>query len=240
MNSDMEKTLDEILSGVEALLEQAPQKRVDAAGYPRAEQADVKEPQTVAPHMQATTRVLLAVLESDKSQAAHAAARRWLIEDLASATVALGDVGGDRFAELRVSAWTTPTFAALEQAGAVLLESDAWALSWRWPNQDRSALKQCLGRLRAAVCLDQSDEELRFRVPRIPERLRCRFVTRPRVIAEEARPRPMRYACIDQDNSSAEFHTVFWLHEHHFVPDHVAGLVMHQGLWWPLIDASDD
>ncbi|MEN9759288.1 MAG: hypothetical protein RL676_437, partial [Pseudomonadota bacterium] len=149
MNSDMEKTLDEILSGVEALLEQAPQQRLDAARYPRAEQADVKEPQALAPQMQATARVLLAVLESDKSQAAHAAARRWLIEDLASETVALGDVGGDRFAELRVSAWTMPTFAALEQAGAVLLESDAWALAWRWPNQDRSALKQCLGRLRA-------------------------------------------------------------------------------------------
>jgi len=245
MNSDMEKTLDEILSGVEALLEQAPAARAASRESSQTDHGLAGQPAAMATSPDplagsAMMRALLATLESDTMHPAHAAARRWLMEDLAGTTEPLGEVGGERFASVRVSAWVLPMLADVQRAGAVLLESDAWTLRWQWDGADRSTLKTHFRRFNAAVCLDQREEGLQFRIPRVPERLRCRFVTRRHAHPEEPQMRPARYACVDQDNSSSAFCTVLWLTAHPFVPDHVAGLVHHQGVWWPLIDASSD
>lgn len=234
MASEMEQTIDEILSGVQTLLRQArtaPAERSaslgpDEASLPALVHAD-------------DTMLLMAVLESEQSHPCALSARRWIIGQLDAQAVALGDLGGQRHAAVRVSPRLHAALAAIVAQGAVLKECDARFLHWLLPTDSGAAVRAAFGRLAPAVCLDQLTDGLWLRVPKIPERLALRFSPQSQKDSSVGMHLANRFARIDQDNSLARPSTLFWLADGGLVPDQLCAIAYHQRQWWPIGPAAD-
>jgi len=231
--SETEQSIDEILLGVQALLQEA---------RASLEQKEAFREPTFGPSLSTTsaseevpTLLMMAVLESIRGHPAAPSARRWIIHQLEGRALSLGDIGGDRYADVRVSPRIFGPIQTIVAEGAVLEECDARLLHWRWPNVDREALHRVFGRLSPAVCLDQDSDGLRLHVPMLPERLALRFIGDGQSESSAGTLHKNAFALVDLDNSLSKPSTIFWLNDGGFVPDHLCGIAHHAGRWWPVL-----
>lgn len=237
MTSEMEQTLDEILSGVQSLLANAPASadprtaNAPSAGWREGDHDAIRSDQSL---------VLAAVLEAQHEHPAWRSARRWLVQEFHSRARPLGPLGGERFADLRVSPRVQPSVEALSQQGATLVECDAFSMTWSWPAGTRYAARQTLGRLISTVCLDQDGDALRIRIPQMPERLGIRVGKGGDLLSSHGAAHLQQFALIDQDNLYTAPSTLFWFSDKSFVPDYLCALTWREGRWWPVVRESAD
>lgn len=238
MASEMEQTLDEILSGVESLLANAPASSVDVRAAPLPESAwsaGDRDPIRADQSM-----VLAAVLEAQHEHPASRSARRWLVQEFGSRAQPLGPLGGARFAGLRISPRVFPCAEALTRQGATLVECDAFSMTWSWPAGTRYAVRQIFGRLISTVCLDQDGDGLQIRIPQMPERLGIRAGKGGDLLSSHGAAHLQQFALIDQDNLYTAPSTLFWFSDQSFVPDYLCAVTWREGRWWPVVRESAD
>lgn len=239
MASEVEQAIDDMLSGLQALQRQAQAAPV-RNGEPLADSRIGTSAAQPLGQDEGLAMLMMAVLESQPDQPCASSARRWIVRQLDEQALPLGDLGGERHADVRVSPRMHAALKAAAAQGAVLAECDAQATSWLWPSGDRDALRRVFGRMFSAVCLEQDLNALRFRVPKIPERLALRFFSETQPDSSIGVLHASAYAVVDLDNLRAQPSTVFWLEDGGLVPDYLCAVTHHAGRWWPVVRASGD
>ena len=239
MASEMGQTIDDMLSGLQAL-----QRQVHKAPAQHSE-ATVSEAMARASSVppfdqQGFTLLMMAILESQHGHPCAASARRWIVDEFDQRAVPLGPLGGQNFAAIRVSSRIRRSLATIASHGAVLAECDAQTMHWFWDGGDPHVLGTTFGRLSPAICLEQDMDGLRIRVPKIPERLPLRFPSASPTNSSVGMLPAHACVVIDQDNSRARHATVFWLEDGGIVPDYLCAMTYHAGRWWPVVRPSVD
>lgn len=246
MASEIGQAIDHMLSGLQTLQQQAQALQQQAQTLPASDVGAVTDALSGAPAAQhfgdseTQTMLMMAVLESQETDGCALSARRWIIQQCDGQALPLGVLGGEHHAAVRVSPRLRTALEAIATQGAILEACDARYTHWVWPTGDRDKLFSSFGRLSSAVCLEQNMNGLRLRVPKIPERLALRFLSRTRPDASAGPMRLSDYALIDQDNLQARPSTVFWLEDGGLVPDYLCAVAYHAGRWWPVVRTSDD
>lgn len=239
MASEMGQAIDDMLSGLQALQRQA-QKL--PAQHLETSAAEAPSPASPMPSFdqQGLTLLMMAVLESQHDHPCAVSARRWIGQELDQRAIPLGPLGGKNFADVRVSPRIRRYLAAIASHGAVLAECDAQTMQWFWGGGDPCLLRTTFGRMLPAICLEQDMDGLRLRVPRIPERLPLRFPSAAQTNPSLGMLPASACVVIDQDNSRAQYATVFWLEDGGLVPDYLCAVTHHAGRWWPVVRPSVD
>lgn len=246
MTSEMEQALDEILSGVNALLEKSPaaaiaQGRPAARGGLAERAVDAPSPESLRIGAQQVPSLLsiLAMAESDPMHPASALAGRCIQQLLVARGVSLGEIGQD-FPSVLVSPIMMNPLRGLAKTGAVLVECDAHAGTWDMSMADLPRARVAMQRLRAAVCPDQRGEKSCWKIPHFPERLRLRWSNEQNALRTNQSVRLGEFAVIDQDNLAIKPTTIFWMGGLWFVPDWYCAMAYHAGGWRPVIDPNPD
>lgn len=238
MSSDLEQALDEILSGVNALLEQAPTGRgslpagaddaVDGSVAPRSQlpSSDLgKDPELLS---------LLASTASDSRRANASLAHRLALRLISARAIPLGPAAGDA-ALVTISPLLSQCTSELFSIGARLDHSDAVSLFWDFSACPSGEVEQALGRFFPLLCPVQTGHLALMQLPRFPERCRVRWLDHFEGKSTSSTQRSQQAALIDQDNTSAELVTVLWLTDDAFVPDHWAGVTFREGMLCPVL-----
>jgi hypothetical protein len=253
MSTEMERALDEILSGVEDLLKKVPAQDADS-GAVVAEGSSVKSLVSDAAHAgqihDAPSAVpvtqgrvsdgmvaLLVALEGDASSPLAESAHRLLKEILSSRMVGLPEAI-DPDGLLTVSPCLVQPIENLLALGVVLDRYDAGYLYGDSSACQPEQIRQVLGRFAPLFCPEQNAYRHRFRMPRLPERLVLRWCHRNDIHPIAGFEREDRVALIDQDNDGGRRSTMIWFSSHRFVPDHWCGLAFDDGRWRPVTHAS--
>lgn len=234
----MEQTIDNMLSGLQALQRQV--QKASAQHLEAAVSEAMAPASSMPPSDQQGLTLLMAVLESQHGHPCAASARRWIVHEFDQRAVPLGPLGGQNFADTRVSPRIRRSLAAIAGHGAVLAECDAQTMQWFWGGADPHLLQTTFGRMSPAICLEQGMDGLRIRVPKIPERLPLRFPSATQTNSSVGMLPADACVVIDQDNSRAQHATVFWLEDGGLVPDYVCAMTYHAGRWWPVVRPSAD
>ncbi len=234
MSSDIEQALDEILSGVNALLEQAP------AGSPRPlpgasaalDHSNASDTRSSVLTDDSELLSLLAVTASDSRRAHRHVAQRLLLRLLTARAVTLG--AGD-LASLTISPLLSGTVSRLLDIGARPDHSDAVSLFWDFSGVSGVDPVRIVGRFACLLCPVQKEGRALVAMPRFPERLRVRWLDHFDGKSTASTHRSQQAAVIDQDNLSAELVTILWLTKMSFVPDQWLGVTFRDGQLCPVL-----
>jgi hypothetical protein len=237
VSSDIEQALDEILSGVNALLEQAP------AGSPRVvpgtstaaldhSSAFDMRPSVFTEDSELLS--LLAVTASDSRRAHRHVAQRLLLRLLTARAVMLGTGAGD-LASVTISPLLSDTVSRLLDIGARPAHSDAVSLFWDFSGVSAADPVRVVGRFACLLCPVQKETRALVAMPRFPERLRVRWLDHFEGKSTASTHRSQQAAVIDQDNPSAELVTILWLTKMSFVPDQWLGVTFREGQLCPVL-----
>jgi hypothetical protein len=234
MASEIERALDEILTGVEALLSTrgAPDPSAPSASSATGPVMPLEVVLSVGAHDQAGLMGLLATMESDPGQAARGLARRWLLRLIGARAVSLGSLA-PHHADFTVSPLLKQGLQKWAAVGAQLRRCEADQMLWSGP----APLPSDLGRLAllARPGTAQSEEGL-WRLPRFPERLPIRQVRADTFGLQRVFRADARAAIYDQDDPKTEPATVFWLEQGRELPEWLCGFTVSAGQWLALID----
>lgn len=241
MSSDMERALDEILSGVNALMQQAPKPGVVTAPAatsasrnttPGASQAAASLPSDQF----ISILSLLATLESNEGSGGPMAsvASRLIGQLLMARCVRMDEISTD-FGEVTVSPVIYPAFEALSALGARWVSADADSLAWQMDHVDIAQAQGLLRKFSSVVCPEQKDGMLLWRLPRIPERSPLNWIKSDDAGASSRLISVEQLAVIDQDRRGKKLSTILWSDQHGFVPDWWCGLAFYQGQWRPVV-----
>jgi hypothetical protein len=234
MPSEMERALDEILSGVNALLEQAPstasatRQAVQAASLPREGGITLD-----AGRLSALLSVL-ACVASDPEHPACLSASESIRQLLVQRSIALGEIGGD-FDDVAVSPLLHRPLRGLWQIGSVLVDCNAEFMMWEVAYADMARARALMGRWMSSVCPDHGDPVMRWRIPRYPERLRVRWTSNQLTSSGSPSFADSGVGLIDHDNHALPIATIFWSLGSQFVPDWFCGMAHHAGQWRPVV-----
>ncbi len=203
MSSDMERALDEILSGVNELLVKAPSRlgeataRLDSAASPPSGEDT------------AGLLSLLAHLESDPNYAGRTLARRWLNRTVQERAAPLAMIAGAP-AGLTVSPQMIPVARRLHALGAAWLGAEGGDMYWDCGLLSNADISTALGHFVVTLSLDPEGQNRMLCLPRTPERL-------PLIIGEPGQLCPAaklghldQVAIVDQDKKTTQRSTVFW------------------------------
>jgi hypothetical protein len=240
MPGEMERALDEILSGVNALLEQAPSTAATAprtAGRLARASVPPEGGVTVDAGRLSGLLSVLACVASDPQHPACLTASESIRQLLVQRSVALGEIGGD-FDDVAVSPLLHRPLRGLWQIGSVLVDCNAEFMMWEVATADLARARALMGRWMASVCPDQGDPVMRWRIPRYPERLRVKWTDGYRAPSVSMSVADSGVGLIDHDNIALPIATIFWSRGALFVPDWFCGMAHHAGQWRPVV-ASD-
>lgn len=237
MSSDIEQALDEILSGVNALLEQAP----SGPARPPLGASAALDSEKSAAHRRSSILIedaellaLLAVTASDSRRDHQQVAHRLLLRLLTARAVTLGAAAGD-LATVTISPLLSGTVSRLLEIGARLDHSDAVSLFWDFSGVSAGEPADVVGRLACLLCPVQREARSLVAMPRFPERLRVRWLDHFEGKSTASTYRSQQAAVIDQDNPSAELVTILWLTPAAFVPDQWLGVTFREGQPCPVL-----
>ncbi|MEN9772068.1 MAG: hypothetical protein RJA58_711 [Pseudomonadota bacterium] len=237
MSSDIEQALDEILSGVNALLGQAPSGR----DLPRVEgeQAAPETPRESEAASQGHPDrqelfALLASLSSDSRRPYAEVARRLLLRFITARAQPVGPQAADA-RQVMISPLLLEATSRLFAAGARLDHSDAMSLFWDFSACPAASVRDLLGRFAPLLCPMQKDGRTLMRLPRFPERSRVQWRDHFDGKSTSSAQRSQQAAVIDQDNPGAELVTILWLGDGAFVPDHWCGVTFRDGQLCPVL-----
>ncbi len=238
MSSDLEQALDEILSGVNALLEQAPTSRgSQPSGVHDHVDVSVASPSQSPSWGWGNDSELLSLLASTASDSRRgnaSLAHRLLLRVISSRARPLGPAAGDA-AAVTISPLLSECTSELFSVGARLDHSDAVSLFWDFSACPSGAVVKALGRFFPLLCPVQKASSALTQLPRFPERCRVRWLDHFEGKSTSSAQRSQQAALIDQDNPSAELVTVLWLADDAFVPDHWAGVTFREGALCPVL-----
>lgn len=239
MSSDMERALDEILSGVNALMQQAPKPGVvtsPAVISASRGGAGVSQAAASLPSDQFISILsLLATLESSESGGPTASVASRLIGQLLVARCVRMDEISTDFGEVTVSPLIYPAFEALSAIGARWVSVDADSLAWQMDHVNIAQAQGLLRKFSSVVCPEQKDGMLLWRLPRIPERSPLNWIKSDDTGASSRLISVEQLAVIDQDRRGKKLSTILWSDQHGFVPDWWCGLAFYQGQWRPVV-----
>lgn len=236
MSSDIEQALDEILSGVNALLEQAPPgaARPDVGAVAARDDSSPPDLRSSMFIEDAELLSLLAVTASDSRRAYQQVAQRCLIRLLTARAVTLGAAAGD-LAAVTISPLLSGPVSRLLGIGARLDHSDAVSLFWDFSGVSAADPARLAGRVACLLCPVQKQGRTLVAMPRFPERLRVRWLDHFEGKSTASTHRSQQAAVIDQDNLSAELVTILWLTTTSFVPDQWLGVTFREGRPCPVL-----
>jgi len=236
MPSDMERALDEILSGVNALMQQAP-KAVSApvSGMQRPA-ASLDQPGTTSltSDQFASTLALLAIVESDLASPVSSVASRLITQLLLARCVRVDNISSD-FDGVTVSPLIYPVFQTLSGLGARWVDCDADSLLWQMSGVNVAQAHASLKKFSSVICPEQTRDGLCWRLPRIPERSPLNWISADDVSSSPQLIRAEQVAVIDQDKRGKKTSTIIWSGDVRFVPDWWCGSAFHQGQWRPVV-----
>lgn len=237
MSSDIEQALDEILSGVNALLGQAPSGR-DLPRVEGAQQAPEmsREPEpSLRGHAdRQELMALLASLSSDSRRPHAQVAHRLLLRLITARAQPVGPQVTDG-RQVMISPLLLDATSRLLAAGARLDHSDAMSLFWDFSACPAGFAADLLGRFAPLLCPVQTEARMLMRLPRFPERSRVQWRDHFDGKSTSSVQRSQQAAVIDQDNPNAELVTILWLGDAAFVPDHWCGVTFHEGRLCPVL-----
>ena len=229
MSSDMERALDEILSGVNELLVKAPSR----LGEPTARLAPAAAPQSGDDT--AGLLSLLAHLESDPNFAGRALARRWLNRTVQERASPLTMIAGAP-AGLAVSPQMIPVVKRLQALGAAWLGAEGGDMYWDCGLLSNADITAAVAQFMVTVRLDPEGQNRMLCLPRTPERLALIFGA-PRQLCPAANlDRLDQVAIVDQDKKNAQRATVFWLAQHDVAPNWLCGMTLLAGQLIPVVN----
>lgn len=240
MSSEMEQTLDEILSGVESLLAHAPVGA--SAVQPSLPHSPEKfsRGQGVTLNGADTSSLLatLALMESDSRSPIAAQASRWIQKILSMRAVPLeisAATAGRFDPPPQVSPILQTRLCALAAQGALLAECDASTMLWDISSLDPIGAIKMMGRLYAAVCPEQNNEKKYWRISRMPERLPLKRIQRSEFAQQALYTSAEYFTVIDQDKANSKLATVLWIGDMDFVPDWWVAMAAQDGRWVPVV-----
>jgi hypothetical protein len=235
MASDMERALDEILSGVNALMQQAPKSGAHSSSMARQPRASIDaDTITVSSEQCASLLGALAMLESDASSGVSAVATR-LTNQLLLARCVRADALSDQFDGVTVSPLIYPMFQALHDIGARWVDTDADSLLWQMTDVDIAKAQTSLRKFSSVLCPVQNPNGLHWRLPRIPERSGLNWIAADSASASSQLISAEQVAVIDQDRRGKKPTTILWSASNVFVPDWWCGSAFYQGKWRPVV-----
>ncbi len=218
MSSEMERALDEILSGVNELLAKAP-----------AAAARVKPVRKPLPQDNPTAfLVLLSHVESIDDHPAKMLARKMMLSFLEQQAQPLGFAPAE-FAHVTVSPIMHRALRRLQTLGARLMDCVGPDTIWDCSVLSAQSIHAALGRLAVLTRLDQGIDKSLIALPRIPERLRVKGFQPAKTDDFDPRMAGHTAVVIDQDNSDAAAATIFWLEQSRLAPDWFLGKAMVAG-----------
>lgn len=230
MSSDMERALDEILSGVNELLVKAPSR----LGEPSERLTGLPIPAHSSDDT-AGLLSLLAHLESDPNFAGRALARRWLNRTVLERAAPLTTIAGVP-AGLRVSPQMGLAVARLAALGATWLGAEGSEMYWDCGLLSNLEISAALGHFIATVRLDPERQNRILCLPRTPERM-------PVMIGEPSHLCPSvsvgqlsQVAIVDQDKNTTERATIFWLAQSDLAPHWLCGMTLRAGQLIPVVN----
>jgi hypothetical protein len=235
MASDMERALDEILSGVNALMQQAPKSNAKPATV-SAHRASFNAFDTipVSPEQWASLLGLLARMESDATNGVSAVAGR-LTNQLLLARCVCADDLSDQSDGVMVSPLIYPVFQALHGIGARWVSADADSLLWQMEGVDIAKAQSALKKFSSVLCPVQTSDGLHWRLPRIPERSALDWIAADDLTSSSQLISAEQVAVIDQDKRGKKPTTIIWSGPSAFVPDWWCGSAFHEGKWRPVV-----
>ncbi len=236
MSSDIEQALDEILSGVNALLEQAPTGSARPQINASSESDQLHGGGSRANDLVDDVELLsfLALTASDSRRVHQPVAQRLLLRLMTARAVMIG-AGADDFGSVTVSPLIHATVSRLLDSGARLDHSDAVSLFWDFSRVPADQLALIAGRFASLFCPVQREERSLLAMPRFPERLRVRWLDHFEGKSTASLYRSQQAAVIDQDNTSADLVTILWFTTTSFVPDHWLGVTFREGQPCPVL-----
>lgn len=239
MSSDMERALDEILSGVNALMQQAPKPGVSPllSSVPSPlKKRGVSQAAASLPSDQFISILsLLATLESSDASSPIASVASRLIGQLLLARCVRMDEISTNFGEVSVSPVIYPAFETLSNLGARWVSADADSLAWQMDQVNVAQAQGLLRKFSSVICPEQKDGMLLWRLPRIPERSPLNWIRSQETGASSRLISVEQLAVIDQDRRGKKLSTILWSGQHGFVPDWWCGLAFYQGQWRPVV-----
>jgi hypothetical protein len=242
MSADIERTLDEILSGVNALLAEAPtgaSKDGTTLPKPAAQAGSVRAPARdldPAP-WPSSILALLAMVESDANHPGAAIAGRLAAQFVQARALPLGAAFAGH-ADVRVSPLLLPRFQRLAEQGAVMLSCDAMFSTWDFSRLAADRIPSILSRMSALLCPDQGDHTDRWKIPHLPERVPLQWISSSEVSQEMRFEGAAESAVIDLDNPSSRVSTILWINGLEFVPDWWCGMAFRRSQWCPVIQSK--
>jgi len=238
MTSDIDQTLDELLQGVNALLDSAPSP-MDSPVPNESRERGISESIEFGGTELGQLITMLALLESRPEQPASQLARKLLIQVFLRRARPLGGLARE-YGTVMVSPVIHGRLDRLLRKGASVVGSDASTLTMAWGGGTVAELRSTFGRLFSIVCLEQTEPSIRFRVPKLPERVSVKLGDTPHRSSLASVGYPNCFAFIDQDNLLINPVTVLWLDGGAFVPDQICGMTCWEGEWICVSGASAD
>jgi len=228
MSNDIERALDEILTGVNTLLAEAPAATASVI----AGREDRGTSETFQWHP--SVPALLAMVEAQHEHPATALAQRMAARWVQDRAVPLGSLLPSQ-PNLRVSPMLPQRFKALIGQGARLVSCDAQYSLWDFSQIPLERVTAILSRLSAVLCPDQAGRANHWRIPHYPERCPLKW------ISGQVKAQAMQfsgaagYAMIDMDNIAIPLSTLLWMEDFQFVPDFWCAMAFNGRSWWPVI-----
>lgn len=232
MSDDIERALDEILTGVNALLAEAP---ATAAGAVSGLQA-LGPSETF--HWHPSVPALLAMIEAQRDHPAAGLAARMAARWVQDRAVPLGSLLPNQ-PDLRVSPMLPPRFNALAEQGGRLMSCDAQYSLWDFSQISFERVTAILSRLSAVLCPDQLGRENHWRIPHYPERCPLKWISTQVTSQAMQFSGATAHAVIDMDNIATPFSTLLWIEEFQFVPDFWCAMAFNGQSWCPVIRQKD-
>lgn len=225
MSSEMERALDEILSGVNELLAKAPAAaaRIKPVRKPLAEDNPT------------AFLVLLSHVESIDDHPAKMLARKMMLSLLEQRAQPLGFAPVE-FAHVTVSPIMHRALRRLQTLGARLIDCVGPDTIWDCSGLSAQSIQAALGRLAVLARLDQGIDKSLIALPRIPERLKVKGFRPAKISVLDPQKAGHAALVIDQDNSDAVAATIFWLEQSRFAPDWFLGRAMVSGQFASLLN----
>ena len=232
MSDDIERALDEILTGVNALLAEAPAAAAGVIAGPQDH--GVSE----SFHWHPSVPVLLAMAEAQPDHPAAALARRMAARWVLDRAVPLGGLLPNQ-PNLRVSPMLPQRFKAFLGEGGRLISCDAQYSLWDLSQIPFERVTAILSRLSAVLCPDQAGRENHWRIPHYPERCPLKWISGQATAQALQFSRAAGYAMIDMDNISIPISTLLWIEDFQFVPDFWCAMAFNGRSWCPVIRRND-
>jgi len=265
MASELERALDEILSGVDELMAKRPELiRPEAQSESAPRSADTTDSTALGAESAAAPAADKTSLTADDRLIDQEALLIDRLADdptLSELISLLSQVEGvaDHPARAVASRWLTRVLTLrgvplgdLLPAQPTLTVSPMMAKAMRRLAATGAQLLRCdathsvwdcgfspapaLGRLSIAASRDPAAPDRLRRLPRFPERMPIRITTADEINFSSRLPKERIVAVIDQDNSAAVTSTIFWIEHGLHVPLWCSGFVLHAGQIVPLVN----